>query len=200
MSIILASQSPRRRELLEQVGLTDFVVRPAQGKEQADPALPPDRLVEQLSLQKAREVAACTGPDDLIIAADTVVAIDGQALGKPQDPDDARRMLSLLSGRTHTVYTGVTVSRYGRFLTEHEATQVRFRGLSPKEISAYVASGEPMDKAGAYGIQGLGALLVEGIQGDYCNVVGLPLCRLGRMLSRFGLDLLTITAQKEHTP
>ena len=199
MSIILASQSPRRRELLEQIGLTDFVVRPAQGKEQADPAMPPDRLVEQLSLQKAREVAACTGPDDLIIAADTVVAIDGQVLGKPQDPDDARRMLSLLSGRTHTVYTGVTVSRSGRFLTEHEATQVRFRGLSPKEISAYVASGEPMDKAGAYGIQGLGALLVEGIQGDYCNVVGLPLCRLGRMLSRFGLDLLTINTQKERT-
>ena len=99
-------------------------------------------------------------------------------------------MLSALSGREHTVYTGVTVCRDDQMLTQHEATQVRFRPLSPREIQAYVDSGEPMDKAGAYGVQELGALLVEGIRGDYFNVVGLPLCRLGQMLSQFGVELL----------
>ena len=197
MHIILASQSPRRRELLEQVGLTGFTVRPARGEERAEPDLSPEELVEELSRQKAREVAASADPDDLVIAADTVVAIDGQILGKPRDPADARRMLTLLSGRTNMVCTGVTVCRAGRFETGHEVTAVRFRPLSQEEISAYVSSGEPMDKAGAYGIQGLGALLVEGIEGDYGNVVGLPLCRLGEMLSRFGVDLLSQNAQKE---
>ena len=196
MEIILASQSPRRRELLEQIGLTDFVVRPARGEEKAGPGLSPDRLVEELSRRKAEEAALSAGPDALIIAADTVVAIGGQVLGKPRDGVDAARMLSLLSGRTNTVYTGVTVSRAGRFETGHEATHVRFRPLTEKEIAAYVATGEPLDKAGAYGIQGIGALLVEGIQGDYGNVVGLPLCLLGRMLAGFGLDLLTLNAQR----
>ena len=190
MSIILASQSPRRRELLGQMGLTQFIIRPALGEETADPCLPPALLVEALSRRKAEEVAGRSAPEDLIIAADTVVSIDGQILGKPRDGDHARRMLALLSGRENTVYTGVTVRRGDRVLTQHEASRVRFRPLSPAEIDAYVRSGEPMDKAGAYGIQGLGALLVEGIEGDYCNVVGLPVCRLGRMLLEFGVDLL----------
>ena len=190
MSIILASQSPRRRQLLGQIGLDHFIVRPARGEEVMDPALSPAQLVEELSRQKAREVAGASDPGDLVIAADTVVAIDGRVLGKPHDREEACAMLSALSGREHTVYTGVTVCRDDRMLTQHEATQVRFRPLSPREIRAYVDSGEPMDKAGAYGVQELGALLVEGIRGDYFNVVGLPLCRLGQMLSQFGMELL----------
>ena len=197
MSIILASQSPRRRELLGQMGFTDFIVRPAQGEEVADPALTPARLVEALSAQKAAEVAAAAEADDLVIAADTVVAIDGRVLGKPRSTAEAADMLTALSGRAHTVYTGVTVRRGGRVMTRHEATDVRFRPLTADEIAAYIATGEPMDKAGSYGIQGFGALLVEGIAGDYSNVVGLPVCCLGRMLKEFGVDALALAAQKE---
>ena len=197
MAIILASQSPRRRELLAQMGVTDFIVRPAQGEEIADPALTPGKLVEALSLQKGLEVAARSAPEDLVIAADTVVAVGDRVLGKPRSREEAAEMLSALSGRTHTVYTGVTLCRGENILTEHEATAVTFRPLTPGEIAAYVATGEPMDKAGAYGIQGVGSLLVEGISGDYFNVVGLPICRLGRMLARFGVDALALCAQKE---
>lgn len=197
MSIILASQSPRRRELLGQMGISDFIIRPAQGAEVVDPALSPAELVEELSRQKALEVSATAQAGDLIIAADTVVAVDGRVLGKPHSRDEAVEMLTALSGRSHTVYTGVTVRRDGEALTEHEATAVRFRPLTPAEIAAYAATGEPMDKAGSYGIQGYGALLVEGIEGDYFNVVGLPVCRLGRMLIRFGVDALALCGQKE---
>ena len=200
MAIILASQSPRRRELLGQMGISDFIIRPARGEEKAAPGLSPARLVEALSLQKGLEVAASAAPGDIVISADTVVAVDGRVLGKPHSREEAAAMLASLSGRTHTVYTGVTVCRDGDALTEHEATAVRFRALTPGEIAAYVATGEPMDKAGAYGIQGCGALLVEGIEGDYSNVVGLPVCRLGRMLARFGVDVLALCAQKEQTP
>ena len=198
MQIILASQSPRRRELLTQMGLTDFIIRPAQGDEIADPTLSPDKLVEELSRQKAAEVAAAATPEDLIIAADTVVAIDGTVLGKPHSPQDAFAMLSRLSGRHHTVYTGMTVRRGDKVLTSHEATRVYFRPLTPAEIEAYVSTGEPMDKAGSYGIQGYGSMLVEGISGDYFNVVGLPVCLLGRMLAQFGVDTMKLAAQKEH--
>ena len=191
MAIILASQSPRRRQLLEQMGFTDFLIRPAQGEELADPNLDPGGLVEALSRQKALEISASADPEDLIIAADTVVAVDGAVLGKPRDPADAARMLSLLSGRAHTVYTGVTVRRGTFSRTAHEATQVRFRPLTQSEISAYIATGEPMDKAGAYGIQGRGCVLVEGIDGNYHNVVGLPTCLLAGMLRQVGIDVLT---------
>ena len=196
MSIILASQSPRRRQLLGQIGLDHFIVRPARGEEVMDPALSPAQLVEELSRQKAREVAGASDPGDLVIAADTVVAIDGRVLGKPHDREEACAMLSALSGREHTVYTGVTVCRDDRMLTQHEATQVRFRSLSPREIQAYVDSGEPMDKAGAYGVQELGALLVEGIRGDYYNVMGLPVCRLGGLLRELGVDCLALAGQR----
>ena len=192
MRIILASQSPRRR-----MGIENFLVRPAQGEEIFDPTLTPAQLVESLSRQKAEEISAGAGPEDLIIAADTVVSIDGRVLGKPRDPEDAAAMLAALSGREHTVYTGVTVRRGGETVTEHEATAVRFRPLTEEEIADYVATGEPMDKAGAYGIQDYGALLVEGISGDYFNVVGLPVCRLGRILTRFGVDPLARAAEKE---
>ncbi len=197
MAVILASQSPRRRELLGRMGIEDFLIRPARGEEVVDPALSPAELVETLSQQKAAEAASSAGPEDLVIAADTVVAIDGQVLGKPRDQQEAFRMLSTLSGREHTVYTGVTVCQGDRRLTEHEATAVRFRPLSEGEIWNYIRTGEPMDKAGAYGIQDYGAMLVERISGDYFNVVGLPVCRLAGMLSQFGLDLLDQAAQKE---
>ena len=192
MNVILASQSPRRRQLLEQMGFTNFKVCPAKGEETAGPGLTPAQLVEALSRQKAAEVAAGAAEDDLIIAADTVVSIDGRVLGKPHSTQQAARMLADLSGREHAVYTGVTVRRGDQILTRHEATQVRFRPLTQEEIAAYVATGEPMDKAGAYGIQGRGALLARGIDGDYFNVVGLPVCLLGQMLLRFGVDPLLI--------
>lgn len=189
MSIILASNSPRRRELLAQIGIRDFQILSPDVDEAVEPGLSPARMVEALSLRKAQAAAGRAGADDLIIAADTVVALDGRVLGKPQDQGEAFAMLSALSGREHRVYTGVTVLGGGQAATEHEETAVTFRALSPEEIRDYIATGEPMDKAGAYGIQGVGALLVQGIRGDYCNVVGLPLFRLGRMLSGFGVKL-----------
>ena len=190
MKLILASQSPRRRELLERMGLTEFEIRPAAGEEVASPDLTPAQLVEELSRQKAHEIALTAAAEDVIIAADTVVAADGRVLGKPHSTQEAQQMLRLLSGRTHTVYTGITVRRGEQVLTQHEATDVVFRPLSEAEIAAYVATGEPMDKAGAYGIQGRGCVLVEGIRGDYYNVMGLPVCRLGLMLRNFGVEPL----------
>lgn len=189
MKIILASQSPRRRELLERMGVTGFEVRPAQGEERVEPGLTPARQVEQLSVQKAREIAV-REPEALVIAADTVVAVDERVLGKPRSRQEAVEMLTLLSGRSHTVYTGLTVCGGGRELTCHEATQVMFCKLTPEQIEAYVDTLEPMDKAGSYGIQGRGCVLVEGIRGDYYNVVGLPVCRLAGMLRTFGVEPL----------
>ena len=195
MAMILASQSPRRRELLGQMGFS-FTVRPAKGEELPHPELTPAQLVEELARQKALEVSAEAEADDVVVAADTVVAIDGKVLGKPHDKVHAAQMLSALSGREHTVYTGVAVKRGEKLLVEHEATLVRFRPLTQREILLYIQTGEPMDKAGSYGIQGYGALLVEGIRGDYFNVVGLPICRLGRMLAQVGEDALAQCAQK----
>ena len=186
MAMILASQSPRRRELLGQMGFS-FTVRPARGEELPHPELTPAQLVEELARQKALEVSAGADADDVVVAADTVVAVDGTVLGKPRDRAHAAEMLAALSGREHMVYTGVAVKRGEKLLVEHEATLVRFRPLTQ--------TGEPMDKAGGYGIQGYGALLVEGIRGDYFNVVGLPICCLGRMLAQVGEDALTRCAE-----
>ena len=133
-------------------------------------------------------------PGGLVIAADTIVALDDAVLGKPNDGLEAFRMLSALSGRRHQVYTGVTLLRDGERRTEHEVTTVTFRELTQDDITRYIATGEPMDKAGAYGIQGYGALLVERIEGDYFNVMGLPVCRLGRMLAGMGTDCLALAA------
>lgn len=196
MRIILASQSPRRRELLERMGISQFDVIPAKGEERSDPNLTPDQLVEELSRQKAAEIAA-GHPDALIIAADTVVAVDGAVLGKPHSREEAVDMLKRLSGREHTVYSGLTVCWQGQSVTQHEATAVRFRPLSEADIAHYVSTGEPMDKAGSYGIQGYGCTLVEGISGDYYNVVGLPVCRLSQILSGLGVDPLAMAATKE---
>ena len=190
MDMILASQSPRRKELLGQMGLRGFKVTSPEVDETVDEHLPPAQVVEELSRRKAMAVARHADGDDLIIAADTVVALEGAVLGKPADGADAARMLAALAGRTHFVYTGLTVLRGERARTVSEETAVTFRPLTEGEIAAYVATGEPLDKAGAYGIQGYGALLVEGIRGDYYNVMGLPVCRLGLLLKELGVDCL----------
>ena len=189
MDIILASQSPRRKELLGQMGLRGFKITSPEVDETVEEHMPPAQVVEELSRRKALAVAGHADPDDLIIAADTVVALEGAVLGKPADQRDAFAMLSALSGNRHYVYTGLTVIQGDQVVTQHECTTVTFRELEPEEISHYIATGEPIDKAGAYGIQGLGAMLVSGIEGDYFNVVGLPIFRLSRILAGFGLDL-----------
>ena len=185
MDIVLASQSPRRRELLERLGLPFRTLVP-DIDERMDRPLPPAELVAVISAEKARAAQALAGPEAIVIAADTVVALDGAVLGKPAGEADAARMLSALAGRTHHVYTGLTVLRGERVRTVSEETAVTFRPLTEQEIAAYVRTGEPLDKAGAYGIQGYGALLVEGIRGDYYNVMGLPVCRLGLLLGELG--------------
>lgn len=195
MKIILASQSPRRKELLDRMGIQDFETISPNVDESAFHGLPPEELVRRLSAEKAAAVAGKVGKDAIVIAADTVVALEGAVLGKPADELDAFKMLSALSGVRHQVYTGVTVCRGGEKQTAHEVTDVTFRELSEREIEDYISTGEPMDKAGAYGIQGYGALLIQGISGDYYNVMGLPVCRLSGMLSRFGVDCLKLAAQ-----
>lgn len=188
MNWILASGSPRRRELLEMLGVPDLTIRPAAGPERATPGAGPEQTVRELSLHKAQEVAQTCAPEDIIIAADTIVYLDGAILGKPRDHDDAARMLTALSGREHIVYTGVAVLRGGELRQAAERTAVRFRTLTPAEIERYIATGEPMDKAGAYGVQSLGALLVERIDGDFYNVMGLPVEKLGQCLTKhFGV-------------
>ena len=167
MEIILASQSPRRRELLERMGIRNFRVVSADIDEREEEQLPPEQLVCRLALRKAEAVAEKAPKGAVIIAADTVVSLDGTVLGKPGDKLEAFKMLSTLSGNRHQVYTGLCVIWDGDKRTEYEVTDVTFRELGEKEIEDYIATGEPMDKAGAYGIQGYGALLVERIEGDY---------------------------------
>lgn len=195
MKIVLASQSPRRRQLLGQMGL-EFTTQSPEIDESAFHGRDARDLVETLSREKARWVARQQTPDTLVIGADTVVVLDGAILGKPRDGAEAEAMLAALSGRDHQVFTGVTLCQGGRILTQAEETQVTFRPLTGQEIRQYVSTGEPMDKAGAYGIQGYGALLVEGIRGDYYNVMGLPVCRLGGLLRELGVDCLALAGQK----
>ena len=156
--------------------------------------VPEEELVRRISAEKARAVREQAGMDAVVIAADTVVALDGAVLGKPADELEAFKMLSTLSGCRHQVYTGLTVLRGEERHTVSEETTVAFRELSEEEISCCIQTGEPMDKAGAYGIQGFGALLIEGIQGDYYNVMGLPVCRLGGILRQLGVDCLRLAA------
>ena len=194
MKIVLASQSPRRKELLGRMGL-EFVTQASKIDESAFDGLEARELVATLSREKAQWIARQLDGETLVIGADTVVVRDGAALGKPKDAEDAVATLLSLSGRDHQVCTGVTVCRGDRVLTQVEETQVTFRDLTEAEVRQYVSTGEPMDKAGAYGIQGLGGLLVEGIRGDYSNVVGLPVCRLGQMLKDFGVDCLALAGR-----
>ena len=187
MKILLASGSPRRRELLGRLGL-DFEVVASGVSEDLSGVAPVD-LVQILAERKARAVRA-DADRALVIGADTTIDLDGAELGKPDDPDDARRILRLLRGREHFVVTGVSVmdSGSGRIRTSAVSTVVRMRRYSESEIEAYIASGEPMDRAGAYAIQELGGRLVAGIEGCYFNVVGLPLCETVRLLRLFGVD------------
>lgn len=189
MELILASGSPRRRELLKMLGL-EFRVIPSESGENPPVGASPEETVKALAAAKALEVAGRSPAGSLVIGADTLVYLDGSPMGKPGDEAQAAKMLERLSGRTHTVYTGVALVRDGELIKEAEKTDVTFRVLRRREIETYIKTGEPMDKAGAYGIQGIGAIFVESIRGDYFNVMGLPLCRLGRMTERFGYSLL----------
>ena len=182
--VILASASPRRRELLGLIGIA-HEVRPAD----IDESLLPDELpaphAERLARSKAHTIAAHE-PGAVVIAADTIVVVDGDVLGKPRDPRHAHEMLRRLSGRTHTVLTAIAVAKESRTESAVESVNVTFRALSDDEIDAYIATGEPMDKAGAYGIQGYGATIVERVDGDYFSVMGLGLRRLVELLERVG--------------
>ena len=187
MQLILASQSPRRKELLGLFHIP-FTVRIADIDETMDPAKAPYDEVARVSLLKAKAVEA--NAEDVVIAADTIVVCDGKTLGKPHSEEEAAGMLRLLSGRDHQVMTGMTVLRGNAHKSITEVTDIHFRALSETEIARYVASGEPMDKAGAYGIQGGAALFAEKMVGDYYNVMGLPVCRLWQLLSQIAPEIM----------
>ncbi len=185
--LILASSSPRRKELLENLRLS-FEVHSSNVDERFPPDLPPHEIVMELAKRKAQYVAEIF-PDSYVIGSDTIVVLDGKILGKPQDPQEAAKMLRTLSGRTHHVYTGVAIFSPETHVTFFDKTEVVFWELTDEEIENYVKSGEPLDKAGAYGIQGLGSLLVKKINGDYFSVVGLPVSRTARELRKLGYPL-----------
>jgi len=189
-TIILASASPRRKELLERIGLK-FQVDPSDFPENLRQDLPPEGLVKFISIGKASAVAV-RYPDAVIIAADTIGVLQNRVIGKPHTGEQAVEMLHTLSGKTHRVITGLTVldTGSGRMLTRTVETKVHIKELTPQEIASYVKTGEPLDKAGAYAIQGLGALIVEKITGDYYNVMGLPLKTLADCLKELGIELL----------
>ncbi len=184
--IVLASQSPRRRELLALIGLA-HEVRPADIDESPLAGEAPEELCERLARGKAFALAGKTAAAAVIVGSDTIVVVDGTVLGKPADAADAARMLRLLSGRSHTVLTAVAVARSGKIESAVERVAVTFRAIDDAEIAAYIATREPMDKAGAYGIQGYGATIVSRIEGDYFAVMGLALNLLVRLLARVGL-------------
>ena len=183
--IVLASASPRRRELLALIGIS-YEVRPADIDESTREGESPRAYCERLAREKALAIAG-GAPDAVVIGSDTTVVVDGKILGKPESTDDARRMLRRLSGRSHTVLTGVAVARGEQVESGVEEVAVWFRELDDAEIDAYVATGEPMDKAGAYGIQGFGATIVARIEGDYFAVMGLALTRLVGLLAKVGV-------------
>lgn len=186
-ALVLASSSPRRREVLASLGLT-FAVRRADVDESLLPSESAFDAAERLARVKAESVAA-EALDALVVGADTLVVLEGAALGKPRDRADVRRMLSALAGRTHDVVTGVACARGGRVVSGRETTRVVFAPMTPAEIEAYAASGEPDDKAGAYALQGIGGLFVERVEGSPSNVVGLPVRLLYRLASELGVDL-----------
>ena len=188
--IVLASKSPRRHELLRRMGITDFSVVVPDVEETYPEGLAPQEIVAHIARLKSDAAAPLVGPEDILITADTMVFLENDRLGKPRDEADALRMLTELAGNRHTVCTGVTVRQGEKLLTRAQSTQVWFREAATEELKHYIRSGEPMDKAGAYGVQGLGALLVERIDGDFFNVMGLPVLLLSRMLAEFGVTLL----------
>lgn len=182
--LILASASPRRRELLARTGLP-FTAVNAEADETPPPGASPCETALALARRKAEAARRFARPGDVVLAADTVVDLDGRALGKPKDESQARAMLAALSGRGHLVHTGFCILCGSREESGAETTAVTFFPLTAEEINRYVATGEPMDKAGAYGVQGLGALLVQRVDGDFYNVVGLPIARVARLLRQF---------------
>jgi septum formation protein len=182
--LILASSSPRRKELLENLHLK-FEISSSDVDESYDPKMKPEEIVMELANRKAKVIAE-KNPSSFVIGSDTIVAVDGQVLGKPLTKDEAFKMLKLLSGRTHSVFTGVAIVSPEKKVTFFEKTDVTFWELTDEEIEAYIKSGEPFDKAGAYGIQGLGSMLVKQISGDYFTVVGLPVARTVRELRNIG--------------
>ena len=182
--IILASRSPRRQELIANI-ISDFSVVVSDAEEVLPEGIFPEDAPAYLALLKAQAVAA-DYPDDVVIGADTVVILDGEVLGKPRDRDDAVRMLHSLSGKTHTVVTGCAIVKDGQITSFSDITRVEFYPLDDREIMEYIATGEPFDKAGAYGIQGRGCVLVKRIEGDFFNVMGLPVARLKRELEKAG--------------
>ena len=188
MKITLASASPRRRELLSSLGF-ELKIMPSSAEEELLTGLSPEETVRHIALLKARDVARSADVFP-VVAADTLVYLDGRPLGKPRGEQDAKSMLRALSGRSHHVASGVAVISGARELSSSETTEVFFRELSEREIDWYVKTGEPMDKAGAYGIQGLGSVFIERIDGDFFNVMGLPLCRLCLMLRELGYDMI----------
>ena len=187
--IILASASPRREQLLRQVGC-EFRVEVSQAEENNAADLPPAELVRVHALAKARAVAATAPAGEIVIGADTLVVLAGKVYGKPKSAADAESMLAELAGRTHSVWSGVAVVTAGRCLAEAVETKVTLARLTPEQIRRYVATGEPLDKAGAYAVQERGALFVERLAGCYFNVVGLPLQALSRLLAQVGVELL----------
>ncbi len=178
--LILASSSPRRKELLKMAGY-EFTDAPAFVSEKYLQGTPPMQIVEQLAVRKAKSVAK-ENPQATVLGADTLVVLKGRVMGKPKDEAEAKTMLRLLSGNVHQVYTGYCVIAGTQLLTGHECTSVEFYPLKDADIDAYIATGEPLDKAGAYGIQGRGALLVKRIDGDFYNVMGLPIAKINRIL------------------
>lgn len=193
--IILASASPRRRELLRNMGLDFSIIVSDADEDTVDTSVPPEIYVQELALLKATATAkrVLDRKNALIISADTVVVYDNKILGKPKDEVEARAMLKMLSGKIHQVYTGFCVLRMKDAMTvcKSVCTHVRFKKLTDEKISKYIATKEPMDKAGAYGIQGLGAMLIDAIQGDYFNVVGLPVSELADILeNEFNLQIM----------
>jgi septum formation protein len=189
MRLVLASSSPRRAELLRAAGFT-FKVAPVHLDERFQPGETPEAYVDRLAQAKAVATAS-KAPNAVVLGADTTVVVSGQVLGKPEDSADAQRMLRLLSGRTHVVLTGICVRMGQRNLVHVEPSRVRMAALNEAEITWYVGTGEPMDKAGAYAVQGLASRFIEGIDGSYSNVVGLPIASVYNLLKQLGCDILT---------
>ena len=189
MKVVLASASPRRRELMEMLEIRDLEILPAQGEEHVNLDQQPHEIVKQLAMNKAIEVSLRCEGDSVVVAADTIVWHNNEVYGKPENEDHAFQMLKSLSGKTHSVFTGIAVLRGEELDLRSEESRVTFRPLSDEEIRRYIATGEPMDKAGAYGAQGKGAIFVEHLDGDFFNVMGLPLCTLAQMLRKQGVEL-----------
>lgn len=189
MEIVLASASPRRSQLLSELGIKNFKIIPSRSEEKPSDSLPPDEAVAHIAMSKAADVASRCDGDTLIIAADTLVYLDGTPLGKPHSEENAAQMLRALSGREHIVTTGIALIRGESKVSTAEITTVHFRGMSEEEIQWYVATGEPMDKAGAYGIQGKGSIFIDKIDGDFFNVMGLPVCKLMTALYQMGITM-----------